>query len=142
MVGTALGGYTAGQNYTISLLNDSIKCLMTTASYTPDQNADQFKSSITNEVSGTGYTAGGQALSSRTLAYSNTGHTTTFDAADVNWTSSTIANARYAVLYKDTGTSSTSPLIAYIDFGSNQSSNNGDFIIQWNASGIIQLTVS
>jgi hypothetical protein len=61
-----------------------------------------------------------------------------FDADDVVWTSSTIT-ARGAVLYKDTGTPSTSPLICYIDFGSNKSSNGADFTIQWSSSGILKL---
>jgi hypothetical protein len=45
------------------------------------------------------------------------------------------------VIYKDTGSSATSPLIAYIDTGTNlpASPNGGDITIQYNASGILPL---
>ena len=61
-----------------------------------------------------------------------------FDADDVAWTTSTLT-ARYAIIYKSTGTSSTSPLIGYIDFSSDKSSVTGTFTIQWNAEGILNL---
>jgi hypothetical protein len=59
----------------------------------------------------------------------------TFDADDVSWASSTVT-ARYAVLYKSTGTGSTSALIGYFDFGANVSSTNGTFSIPFHSSGI------
>jgi hypothetical protein len=61
-----------------------------------------------------------------------------FDAANVTWSASTIT-ARGAVLYQNTGTDSTSPLIGYFDFGSDQSSSSGDFTIAWNAEGLLNL---
>jgi len=64
------------------------------------------------------------------------------DAADVTWSSSTIT-ARYAVLYNDSGASNASKaLIGYVDFGSNQSSTNGNFTITWDATGIVRITVA
>ena len=141
-IGSVMGGYSAGQNYTVSVLNDTLKVMMTTSSYTPSQTSDQFKSDVTNEVTGTNYSAGGATVGTKTLTFNSGTKVTTFDAADVTWASSTISNARYAVLYKSTGTDSTSPLVAYWDFGSNQSSNNGDFTIQWNGSGIFALSVA
>lgn len=58
-----------------------------------------------------------------------------FDAADAAWAASTIT-ARYGVLYKSTGTASTSPLIGVFDFGGNISSTSGTFTIQFHSSGI------
>jgi hypothetical protein len=63
------------------------------------------------------------------------------DAADSVWGSSTIT-ARYAVVYVATGTSSTSALIGYQDFGSDQSSTNGNFTVQWDSTGIVRITVA
>ena len=63
------------------------------------------------------------------------------DAADTTWASSTIT-ARYAVIYDSTGTSSTSALIGYVDFGSDQASTNGNFTITWDATGIVRITVA
>lgn len=118
---------------------DTIKVMLTTATYTPSQTAHQYKSSVTNEVTGTGYTAGGATLASKTEAF--TGQVKAFDAADVTWSSSTIT-ARYAVVYASTGTDATSPLICYIDFGADVSSSGGNFTITWDAAGIFTVTVA
>lgn len=113
---------------------------MLTSSYTPSQSANAHWSDVnTNEVTGTGYTAGGATLGSKSLTIAS--NVTTFTAANTTWSTSTIT-ARYAVIYKSTGTASTSALIGYIDFGSNQSSSGGNFTIAWNASGILTLPVT
>lgn len=122
----------------IDLDADTIKVMLVTATYTPNQDTHEHKDDITNEVTGTGYTAGGATLANKTVTADNTDNEGVFDADDVTWASSTIT-ARGAVLYKDTGTASTSPVICYIDFGSDQSSSAGDFTIQWNAEGILNL---
>jgi hypothetical protein len=61
-----------------------------------------------------------------------------FDADDATWTTSSIT-ARGAILYKSTGTAGTSPLIAYIDFTTDKTSDGDNFIIQWAAEGILNL---
>ncbi|MHA1482068.1 MAG: hypothetical protein ACTSQA_01355 [Candidatus Heimdallarchaeaceae archaeon] len=126
-------------NGNIDLDTDTIKVMLVTSSYTPDQDSHEFKDSVTNEVSGTGYTAGGVELTSKVVSADDTDNEGVFDAADVTWSSSTIT-ARGAVIYKDTGTAATSPLICYLDFGADKSSSNGDFTISWNAEGIVNLT--
>lgn len=117
---------------------DTIKVMLVTSSYTPDIDAHDFVDDVTNQVSGTGYTAGGQALANQTVSQDNTDDEGVFDADDTTWTTATIT-ARGAVLYKDTGTPSTSPLIGYIDFGSDKVSTGGSFTITWNAEGIINV---
>ena len=87
----------------------------------------------TNEVTGTGYTAGGAALASKTVTQAAT---TKFDAADTSWTTATIT-AYHAVIYDDTH--ATNDLICNIDFGGAQTSTAGTFTIQWHADGIITL---
>lgn len=126
-------------NGSIDLDTATIKVALVTSSYTPDQDAHTKFSDITNEVSGTGYTAGGATLTTPSVTQDNTNNRGVFDADDVTWSSSTIT-ARGAVLYKSTGTASTSPLIAYIDFGADKTSTSGNFTIQWNASGILTLS--
>jgi len=119
---------------TIDLDTDTIKVMLTTSDYTPDASHD-FKDDITNEVSGTGYTAGGATLQNASVTLD--GSESKFDADDVTWSSSTIT-ARYAVMYKSTGDDATSPLIACWDFGSDKSSSNSDFTIVWDSSGILR----
>ena len=116
---------------------DRFKVMLVTSSYTPTFGTHDFKSEVTNEVSGTGYDAGGKSLSSVTLTQS--GGTITFDAADLTWASSTIT-ARGAVVYDDSLTND--PLICYIDFGADKSSSAGDFVLTFNASGIFTLDLT
>lgn len=119
----------------VALLTDTLKCALMTASYTPNQDTDTFFGDInTNEASGTGYTAGGMILASPSVTADNTNHRYLFNANNVSWPSSTLSNIRYAVIYKSTGVPSTSPLIALVDFGSNQSSAGDTFSIDWSTS--------
>lgn len=129
-------------NKEIDFDSDAIKVMLCTSTYVPDQDAHQYKSSVTNEVTGTGYTAGGATLTSPTVAYTGASNTLTFDAADVSWPSSTIT-ARYAVVYDSTpATDATRPLICYVDFGADVISSGGTFSITWDAAGIATVTVS
>lgn len=124
---------------TIDLVNDTIKVALVTSSYTPNIDSHAFFSDITNEVSDSGtYVAGGLALGTKTTTQDNTDNEGVFDSADYSLTGATIT-ARYAIIYKDTGSSATSPLICYVDFGENRASVNGPFSITWNAEGIINV---
>jgi len=117
---------------------DRFKCMLTTASWTPLYSTMSVKSEVTNEVSGTNYTAGGESLTS--ITFITAGGTITWDAGDVEWTASTITGARYAVIYDDTLTNK--PLICAIDFTGDFSTVAGTFKITWNASGIFTLDLT
>lgn len=122
----------------LDLDTDTIKVALVTSSYVADADHDYFND-ITNEVSGTGYTAGGETLASKTVTIDTVNDRVEVDAADTVWSGADGFTARAAIVYKDTGVSSTSPLIAYIDFGSDKTAQAGDFTIQWNAEGIFAL---
>jgi predicted anti-sigma-YlaC factor YlaD len=123
--------------------SDTIKVALLTSSYTPNQDThDYFDDVSTYEVTGTGYTAGGQTLGSKTVSYDAATNVIMLDAADTTWTSSTIT-ARYAVVYDDSGaTAGAKALIGYVDFSSDQSSTSGNFTITWDATGIVRITVA
>jgi hypothetical protein len=123
----------------IDLDTDTIKVALVTSTYSPNIDTHDNFDDITNEVTGTGYTAGGATLGSVTVTADTTNDRGVFDAADTSWSTSTIT-ARGAVIYKSTGTSSTSKLIAYVDFASDITSTASTFSIVWNASGILTLT--
>jgi hypothetical protein len=113
----------------INLLSDTIKLMLSTSSYTPNRGTDQFKSSVTNEVTGTGY----NSIASN--VYTITG-------ANASWPNATFT-ARYAVLYDSTpSTDATRPLIGYVDFQTDQSPSAGTLSVTWNASGIGTVTDS
>ena len=82
--------------------------------------------SATNEVSGTGYTAKGAAL---TNINPTTSSTTAFtDFADLTFSSSSIT-ARGALIFNDSA--SGDPAVCALDFGGDKTSSSGDFTIQF-----------
>lgn len=127
--------------FPIDWVNDTIKVALLTSSYTPNQDTHHFFSDLTNEVTGAGYTAGGLTLSGKSKSYTGATNVTAFFASDPLWTTATIT-ARYAAVYKSTGTGSTSALIGYIDFGADVSSTGDDFTIEFDAAGIFIDTIS
>jgi hypothetical protein len=133
----------AAFNKEIDFDSDTIKVALLTNAYTPDQDAhNYFDDVVANEVTGTGYTAGGNTLANKTNTYDSATNVIKLDADDTTWASSTIT-ARYAVIYDATpATNATRPLIGYVDFGSDQSSSNGNFTITWDSTGIVRVTVA
>jgi hypothetical protein len=127
------------QNGTIDLDTDTIKLMLVTSAYTPNIDTHTKRSDVTNEVVGTGYTAGGVTLAGKTVTQNNTDNTGVFDADNITIPTSTIT-ARAGVLYKSRGgASSADELIGYLDFGSDIISTTGDFNITFNAAGILTL---
>jgi hypothetical protein len=86
--------------------------------------------STSNEVSGTGYSAGGNILTVSQVPTS-TGTTAFLDFADTTWTTATIT-ARGALIYLANGT--TNPAVAVLDFGGDKTSTAGNFTIQFPAA--------
>ncbi len=118
--------------------NDEFKIALVTAAYAPDKEAHEFYAHITNEVSGTGYTAGGQTLENITLAQDDQNDRAILDADNLAWSVASFT-ARAAVIYKDTGSAATSPLLAYIDFEEDLEAAGEDFLLQWHEDGILAL---
>jgi hypothetical protein len=116
----------------IDLDTDTIKVALCTSGFTPNIDTMDFFDDITNEVIGTGYTAGGATLANKTITVDTTNDRAYLDADDTTWTSSTIT-ARYIIVYKSTGTAATSPLIGYINLGADRSSSSDTFYISWPA---------
>lgn len=102
----------------------TFKMALYTSSATLDATTTAY--SATNEISGTGYTAGGQALDNPTVTLSGTTAFVDFD--DETWTNATIT-ARGALIYNDTVAGD--PAVAVFDFGSDKTSTAGDFVVQF-----------
>lgn len=115
----------------INMSTDTIKvALVDTGTYTYS-SSHEFYTSISSAVVGTPVT-----LSSKTVTNG------VFDAADVTFTAVSGVSVEALVIYKDTGTTSTSSLIDYIDVvasGLPVTPNGGDITVTWNASGIFSL---
>lgn len=184
-------------NAEIDMDTHTLKAMLTTSAHTISASSHDYKNDITNEVSGTGYTAGGDtvagtvsvvAANSWTVSRANStayalsdvvrpatgngflyqaivagtsggsiptypttlGGTVTdgtvtwecvgtgavvLDTEDPTWTTSTIT-ARQIHFYRDTGTSTTSPLIAWVDLGGDVSSSAGTWTYTVDSRGI------
>ena len=110
----------------VNWLSDSFKCLLVdTASYTPSFTTHQYLSDVA-EAARIGSTTG----------IALTGPATTGGAADANdvrFPSVSGPSIEAIIIYKDTGTAGTSPLIAYMDTATGLpiTPNGGDIIITW-----------
>ena len=108
-----------GQVFKIALFTSSATLGATTTVY-----------ATTNEVVGTGYTAGGNTLTISANPAS-TGTTAFLDFADTTWSTATIT-ARGALIYLVDGV--TDPAVAVLDFGADKTSTAGDFTIVFPAA--------
>ena len=110
----------------IDLDTDTFKVLLVTSAYSPNKDTHDKRDDVTNEVSGTGYTAGG-VTSACTVTKDTANDRVTLSFAAVNWASSTIT-ARAAVIYKSRGgLASADELVCYVDFGADVSSSSATF---------------
>tara|TARA_R100001163_G_scaffold27791_1_gene22454 strand:+ start:240 stop:656 length:417 start_codon:yes stop_codon:yes gene_type:complete len=109
------------------LATDTIKIALYTSSASLGATTTAYSTS--NEVSGTGYTAGGVTLTS--AAVSTTGTTAHFDADDPTWTSASFT-ANGALIYNDTNSDKA---IAVLAFGGDFTVAGGTFKIVFPAAG-------
>ena len=109
-------GTGTAQTFKIALYTSSATLSAATTAYT-----------TSNEVSGTGYSAGGQTLTISQVPTSS-GTTAFIDFSDVTWSNATIT-ARGALIYLANGT--TNPSVAVLDFGGDKTSTAGNFTIQF-----------
>lgn len=112
----------------IAVNTDTFKCMLVTSTYTANKGTHNRRDDVTNEVTGTGYTAGGTTC---TVAGSldTTNHRYDVTITGPSWTTSTIT-ARAMVVYKSRGgASSADELVAYIDFLSDVSSTAATFAV-------------
>jgi hypothetical protein len=107
---------------------DTFKMALYTSSATLDASTTAY--SATNEVSGTGYSAGGQGLTS--VDPTTSGTTAFGDFDDETWSTATIT-ARGALIYNSTPNTTsialTNPSVVVLDFGSDKTSTAGDFTV-------------
>lgn len=101
---------------------DVFKIALYTSSATLDATTTAY--SATNEVSGTGYTAGGNTLTN--IEPTSSGTTAYLDFADTTWSTATIT-ARGALIYNSSAVGN--PAVAVLDFGADKTSTAGDFTV-------------
>ena len=116
-----------GGTTTTTGTGNAFKLALYTSSATLDATTTAY--TVTNEVSGTGYSAGGGALTNVTPTTSGT--TALTDFADFTFSSATIT-ARGALIYNSSTTAGTADrAVLVLDFGGDKTSTAGDFTIQF-----------
>lgn len=112
---------------------DTAKVLLV-SSIPSEANLDAWvsRADVTNEITGTGYAAGGiaQAYTLDALDTTNNRQSITFTNITNGWTSATFS-AVGAIIFKNSGTASTDYLIDFIDFGGTVSCSSGSFSITY-----------
>lgn len=110
----------------IDMDTDTFRVLLTTSAYTENKDTHLKRSDVTNEVTGTGYTAGG-VVTTISVTKDTVNDRLDITLGAVSWPSSTIT-ARKAVYYKARGGAATADeLVAVNDFGSDVTSTGATF---------------
>lgn len=116
---------------------DTLKVMLVTSSYTPDLATHDFRNDVTDEVVGSGYSAGGATLTNVQVYVS--GGKVYIDADPVSWNPSTIT-ARAAVVYKARGgAASADELLCIASWDEDLQSSAGNFAITWQPAGFLSL---
>lgn len=114
----------------MDLSTDTLKIALFNSSLDPETNRDvyaQYSDVSADEVSGTGYTAGGVALSNVALSVDTANHLVKLTADDPAWENATIT-AHYAIIYDVTA---GNLLLGFVDFGQDESASNIEFKIDF-----------
>ena len=120
---------TAGHNFS----SDTMKVLLV-SSIPSEANLDAWanRSDVTNEITGTGYTAGGiaQAYTLDALDATNNRQSVTLTNISNGWTGATIS-AVGCIVYKNSGSAATDKLISFVDFGGTVAVTAGSYGITY-----------
>lgn len=123
-----------------SLSADTVNCALFGNSVTPDKTAAVASTgyntgtwTTTNETSGTGYTAGGTALTSKAFAIDTGSSSICFTTANPSWAGATLSNVYGDLVYDATisGGTVAEQGLCFNYFGGAQSVTAGTFTVQW-----------
>jgi hypothetical protein len=126
------------------------KVMLLKSTYTKDGDHPFVSSLSSHECDATGYTggfagAGRKTISSQTLTYDTALNRVIFDAADpATWSAlggATNNTLRYIAVIREVTNDAASPVYAVLDFGSNFTTNGGDFTVQFASTGIYYISV-
>jgi hypothetical protein len=106
----------------------TFKVMLVTSTYVPDIDTHVKKSDVTNEVTGAGYTAGGEEVAV-TVTKSTANDRVVIEFAAASWSTATITAAGAVYYQLNSGTPADSLLVGYNDFGGDVSSTGGTFSI-------------
>ena len=119
-----------------NLGSDSLK-VMLVSSVPSEANLDAWvsRADVTNEVTGSGYTAGGiaQAYTLDALDTTNNRQPVTLTDITNGWGPTATFSAAGAIIYKNSGSAATDYLMFFVDFGGNVSCSAGTYSITYSS---------
>jgi hypothetical protein len=127
----------------VNLASDEIWCMLVTNAYVFNQHTHKFKSVVTGELVGSGYTAGGKKVTFTAPTYDSASKSLSVASGNLAWPVVTFAGAVGAVVYsKPLGsTDGIMPLISYISFGEAIARTAQAFYINWPTTGVLRMLV-
>ena len=119
----------------MDLSSISIKAALLNSTYVPAKQHDTFASISSYEITGSGYIAGGKALTGVIIEELIGQDAFVMNADDVSWDPSTIT-ARIITLYEEV----TNDLICSFYMDADEISDNGIFEVQWHVDGVLKVS--
>jgi hypothetical protein len=119
----------------INLQTDTFRCMLIGSNYTPNSSTTHSNSIGAFQTSGTAYSSGGVAMTG--VATTLSGGVVKWDADDAVWSGASFS-ADYAIVVS--ATASGWPIVGGWDFTARKTVSSGNFTVQWNAAGLINLT--
>jgi hypothetical protein len=95
---------------------------------------------LANELTGTGYTKDGAAMTLIDATY-GAGYVV-MDAADTKWSTFSAGPCEWAEVTKNLGAPTTDPLFSFHDFGGAKTGGGGDFTVVWDTNGVARITIT
>ena len=120
-------------------MSNDMKAALMKPTWVPDYDADLLFGALqaAQEITGTGYTAGGKSLTGKATPYVAGSDRTDLQAADTSWGPGATFAAGFAVVYDNTDASKR--IWSIVDFEGTKTVDNGTFTIDWAAVGLLYL---
>jgi len=127
----------------VNLFSDELWCMLVTSAYVFSQHAHKYKSIVTGEITGSGYSPGGQKIGHESPIYDSPTKTVHVPCGNLAWPSVTFTGAVGAVIYvkRDGVPSNAMPLVSYINFGEVVNRNDQAFYMNFPTTGVLKLAV-
>ena len=115
-----------------------------TTGYAWNQDTDHFlTSAMANEISGTGYTSLGATVTGSTVSYDAASNEVRWTFSNPTWTSASFSASQMVIYDRFSGgTTTTWPLLMYIEFGGTSTVTSGTFSYVVPATGAGAITCS
>jgi len=124
----------------IDIGGHTFKAMLLNSSYTPNPDTDDDKSDIVaNEVTGTGWSAGGVTVTLAVAAVDTTNNRVYITVSDINETTVTLTNGKHLVIYDDTHASDA--LLGYVTFDTALAPSAGPLTVDFDGTnGALRIT--